>query len=278
MGRRAKTLFSDFPVIGLLGHAGSGKSLVADWLEREKGFVSVSFADPMKRFVLGTFGFTESQLWGPSEERNKAIPTTQDWWFNAAVMMQKMAGEILEIVDDESRVAAYLKLSDWLSWLRQTYPDEISPREVLQTLGTEWGRETDPLMWVKRAHVVALELSNGKFIYSPSKGMISHTTNPNPPRGVVIPDHRFLNEVDTTRLAGGHVIRLRRLSKEAVVTTVGIKGHESEAAQKNIPDNAVDLVIELQEGIENVHSKLETVFAIEPWIGTQRAGGVGPLL
>lgn len=57
-------------LIGIHGRAGAGKDTVADWLVRERGYVRVSLADPMKRFCAEVFGFSEEQLWGPSEHRN----------------------------------------------------------------------------------------------------------------------------------------------------------------------------------------------------------------
>lgn len=51
--------------------AGAGKDEASKVLV-EHGFVSVAFADIMKRFAREVFGFTDSQLWGPSEER--ALP------------------------------------------------------------------------------------------------------------------------------------------------------------------------------------------------------------
>lgn len=58
-------------VIGIAGRAGSGKDTVADMLREHHGFTVVGFADPLKRFMMDTFGFSERQLWGPSQNRNE---------------------------------------------------------------------------------------------------------------------------------------------------------------------------------------------------------------
>jgi hypothetical protein len=61
-------------IIGISGKGGSGKSTVADILVKEHGFVCVSLADPMKRFLKTLFEFSDGQLWGTSENRNAEDP------------------------------------------------------------------------------------------------------------------------------------------------------------------------------------------------------------
>lgn len=60
-------------IIGITGQppAGSGKDTVADFLVEEYGFAKVAMADPMKRICKEVFDFSDEQLWGPSENRNK---------------------------------------------------------------------------------------------------------------------------------------------------------------------------------------------------------------
>ena len=57
-------------IIGLIGKAGSGKSTAARILCTRLNATEVSLADPIKRIARDLFGFTERQLWGPSECRN----------------------------------------------------------------------------------------------------------------------------------------------------------------------------------------------------------------
>lgn len=58
-------------IVGISGKAGSGKSEVARYLVQQHGFVEVALADPIKRAAQEWFRFSDLQLWGPSEERNK---------------------------------------------------------------------------------------------------------------------------------------------------------------------------------------------------------------
>jgi len=88
-----------------------------------------------------------------------------------------------------------------------------SPRELLQTLGTEWGRDLiHREIWVRRAMQEAKQHPN-----------------------VVITDVRFNNEAQAIREVGGFVWEIRRLS-------AGIPGgHSSEAG---VSEELIDLRID----------------------------------
>ena len=91
----------------------------------------------------------------------------------------------------------------------------VSPRFVLQQLGTEFGRRCYENVWVERLIREAKHFDR-----------------------VVVPDLRFANEVAALRRAGAFLIRLRRAG-----TMVG-DTHASETEQRGIPDSAFDLVID----------------------------------
>ncbi len=61
-------------IVGIVGKAGSGKDTVACVLRDYAPVSIVSLADPMKRFCRDVYGFSEAQLWGPSELRNIVDP------------------------------------------------------------------------------------------------------------------------------------------------------------------------------------------------------------
>lgn len=261
-----ETTATDFEVLGLLGPAGSGKDLVADWLCQEKGFAKVSFADPIKRFASRTFGIDHDRLWGPSEKRNEMFTVDDSWWYEAIAKMAKSNLELInDVLEVGYRTTGYLKLLDWMTELRTANPTQISARIVLQTLGTEWGRSVDEVMWAKYAHKVAGIIRFEGAQYSQAYGLTPRDPEKPLVKGVVIPDHRFKNEVDMTHAKTGHVIRLRRLELEKKDETVGIAGHRSEAEQKTIPDDAFHLVIEFPEGIEKVYEILEQAYATKAW-------------
>src|SRR4051812_10494441 len=65
------------PIVILAGGAGSGKDTVGEHLHARYGAVVIAQADPLKRFVRDVFGFSEQQLWGPSQLRNEPDPAFQ---------------------------------------------------------------------------------------------------------------------------------------------------------------------------------------------------------
>ena len=250
---------SDFTILGLLGPAGSGKDLVADWFVKNKNFVKVSFADPMKRFVLKSFpGMTEVRLWGPSEERNKDFEVDDAWWYEVIGLFGSATEEIVQKVlshlDLSSRALAYNDLYTWLTNLRRSYPYTISARVILQTLGTEWGRQVDPLLWVRYGHQIAQE----------HKAYNSFN-------GVIIPDHRFKNEVAYTQEQGGYVVRLVRLAKEGEQGNVGVVGHQSESELKSISGSDFDLTLLLDEGLDKVEWAVGAMAEDKAWEFKRRA-------
>lgn len=250
-------------ILGLLGPAGSGKDLVADWLQLNKNFVKVSFADPMKRFVSNVFSIDHDILWGPSENRNAMFEVDDAWWFNAIGRMGNGSQEIVnDVLEEGSRVQGFLKLHDWVSWLRKTYPTHISARVILQTMGTEWGRAVDDLLWIRYAHKVAKRLIEWKQVYTPQHGPMPSEIERSY-GGVVIPDHRFRNEVEQTKAAGGMVFRLRRMALEQKLGIVGIEGHRSEQEQRDLPDELFNVVFTFPEGIDKVYDLLEMAFITE---------------
>lgn len=260
----------DFTILGLLGPAGSGKDLTADWFA-EKGFVKCAFADPMKRFCQKTFGLSTEQLWGPTAERNREFDIDNAWWFEAIGHMGEASEEIVsKVLTEGNRISGYLSLHDWLTKLRVDYPTKISTRVILQTLGTEWGRAVDPVMWVRYCYKVLDDVSQGAF-YSQVGGLVD-TEMYYDNKGAIIPDHRFINEVEASQnLHGTYVMRVRRLALEDQQKQIGVAGHASEAEQKAIPDSVFDYVLEFEEGVDKVHQTLERVYAEKLW-QAKRAG------
>ena len=259
-----------FEVLGLLGPAGSGKDLVADWLGKKAGFCKIAFADPIKRFARKAFNIDGERLWGESHKRNEIFEVDDAWWFEAIGHFPEASEEFLNggVLEEGFRTQGFLTLHDWLTTLRREYREKISARVILQTLGTEWGRAVDDLMWAKYAHKVIKKLSKGGWVYTQSNGLTSVNSAEAPP-GVVIPDHRFVNEIKLTQEEGGYVLRLRRLAHEKKEESVGIAGHRSEAEQKTIPDAAFDHVLNFEEGIEKVDATLQGAFEHKLWINTR---------
>ena len=101
-----------------------------------------------------------------------------------------------------------------------------SPRQMLQTLGTEWGREmVDGDLWVTLAR--AQLLARGP--------------------GMVVSDARFLNEALFIRRIGGKLIHIRRKA------AAPIAAHKSENGIEVAPE---DIVIDNDGTLEDLQASL----------------------
>jgi len=156
-------------IIGITGKARSGKDTLAEYLVEHHGFLKLSFAEPIRRFVSDITGHSVEDLAdGPLKEEN-------------------------------------------LGWI------DTTPRRLMQTVGTEWGRQmVDPDLWLKVAH---------RRIRDARRAGVP---------GIVISDVRFNNEAEFVRRWDGEVIRIERPGVEAVAA------HASEAG---VSDDLVDLTI-----------------------------------
>ena len=71
--------------LGIVGKIGQGKSTMADYLCKEKGFIEYAFAGPLKRGVGIMFDFTYEQLY--TEEKEKIDPR---WGVSPRVILQQI--------------------------------------------------------------------------------------------------------------------------------------------------------------------------------------------
>lgn len=224
-----------FPVVLIVGQAGSGKDTVGRLLAEQHGGCKIALADPIKDVARTVFGFTDAQLWGPSEARSEEIPN------------RTAIGDFDRFLSDKP---SWHK--DYIQWLRQLpgtqaeniarfrawYYDHIwgrkvlTARHVLQTLGTEFGRSIDPDIWVN----IALKRS---------EDILRDTLNKQ--NLVVISDGRFRNEALAVKRLGGTVIRLLNPAK------TGSDPHPSEAEQESLPDFWFDKVyVNHKTGLDNL--------------------------
>lgn len=218
-------------VLVLFGKAGVGKDTVAAWVAKETGGVCVAHADEIKRMAYSIFQFTEEQLWGPSEARN-APDTRYDKFGSSAWEMafqrlhahgRQACSWAFQCGDSKEREDAYRRLLVWFRNLSEY--DHLSPRIVLQTLGTEWGRAIKSDVWVRRTLDIAEQLQkNPKLSYSRKSGLHMIPTPKVTPM-VIVTDGRFQNELEYHRDAEGHTVLITRPTEDQ---TVGIEAHASE--------------------------------------------------
>lgn len=128
-------------IVGLAGRKRVGKDTIANVLKNEYGFVSDSFAAPIRSFVYELTGIPECAE--SDDIKEETVP-----------------------------------------WLGK------SRRELMQTLGTEWGRKTiHPDIWINALR----------------RRVIDNYGTP-----LVITDIRFENEAQTVRALGGWVLHVQR--------------------------------------------------------------------
>ena len=136
-------------IIGVVGFIGSGKGTVGDILE-QKGFIKDSFAKPLKDACAVMFGWSRELLEGDTEMSRKWREEPDSYW-------------------------------------SEKFGREFTPREALQKMGTEAGRDVfHKDIWV----ISLLNRAKGK--------------------DVVVTDVRFQNEIEYIQGNGGIVIRVKR--------------------------------------------------------------------
>jgi len=114
-----------------------------------------------------------------------------------------------------------------------------SPRELMQTLGTGWGRESiaDDI-WLRVADIQINKLKKA----SPCMHVY----------GIVIPDVRFENSADWVRKKGGTIIHVTR--KSGCQLTGNCSTHVSEQA---IPIHENDIVLRNDSGLDDLYEEID---------------------
>ena len=184
-------------LLGLTGPMGSGKDTVADWLQLNHLMTRYAFADPLKAMTAALIEFTQTKHIKPAPE-------------------------------------AYTK-DRALKDAPTPFLANQTPRRIMQTLGTEWGRETvDPDFWV---YIMAsrIERHMGTRVW--------HTLK----RGIVFTDVRFPNEAAFIHQLGGTVVRVER------------PGHNPgpHASEHLLP---ADVVIQNDGTIDDLHDRLQALW------------------
>lgn len=238
-----------------VGMKATGKDAVADVLVKSDGFVKVALADPLKRIAQDVFAFSREQLWGPSEKRDEPdkryptgrIDTSSTQWL-CTKCAQVMYGEKFEekskghIGDGECFVCEELHSSGDLHCVFP--PEFLTPRFALQQLGTEWGRNCYPNVWVDYMIRVHNSLKAGSVYYDQQSGLRGYTSLDGvmmrAKTDVIVPDVRFKNEIDAIKKANGKVIRVVRPGTKPETVDM----HPSEQEALSIRDYEFDFVID----------------------------------
>ncbi|HET8550882.1 MAG TPA: hypothetical protein VFM97_00210 [Gammaproteobacteria bacterium] len=119
------------PIIGLAGHAGTGKDTAAKFLA-VLGYRPFSFSDALYTEVADAFGVPRHLL------------TTRETKETDTSLLA------LEHCGDAGFIAALLD-ADVINTMVDGYTVSRSPRWIMQRWGTEYRRRQDPDYWIKRA-------------------------------------------------------------------------------------------------------------------------------
>jgi len=128
-------------------------------------------------------------------------------------------GEVMSFAEPLRQMAEQIVPRDYLT----NKKEEVVPwlgvtgRQILQTLGTEWGRALDSQIWVKIAE----------------SDLAKNDSSP-----IIFDDVRFPNEAEMIRRRGGQVWRLTR---------AGVVSDDTHSSENGIPDELVDRTINIEE-------------------------------
>lgn len=244
-------------IVGLSGVSGAGKDTVADLIqEMRSGWVKVALADPMKRICRDVYDFTEDQLWGPSEMRNKPDKRYPR-------LCSECGGKGDRVYEDTPQGSPALQPCMVCHGEKVTY---LTPREALQQLGTNWARNCYLNTWVDLTirtaqklmaspHLVYTQAHGLSPILRPSVNIAPSAVDPESVSGVLVSDVRYRNEMAAIKKAGGIVIRVRRDTTLSAVYT----SHSSEQEMGQIQDSEFDLVVDNTGTLADLETKMRLV-------------------
>lgn len=211
-------------LILLSGHKNSGKSLCSSFLT-EQGWHSISFGKALKDLIEKVYGLDkEERSWldgrAPADrawkERKSSI------FSPASHELQWQPQTMLEVVENylgiEDKLSLFHGCQELEQLLREyVYPFSFSPREALQTIGTEVFRGLYEDVWVDYLSFTEID-SNGEDIPTIYELL-------NQGKNVVVTDCRFANEALWGKDMGGKIIYIERCKDD-------FDSHKSEDLEK----------------------------------------------
>jgi len=257
-----------FTVLCFMGRSGSGKSTCGKFLMQEYGFVQAALADPLKRFCADVFQEynRETHLWGDPEFRNQ--PVEIDWLEAYRRFLDNVNNWVTEFpIPTADRATFKTSLVHWFKDCERRAEDKkLSARVALQLLGTEYGRGFRDSIWVDYFWENVVRPVQAGMQYHPYQGVFTAGDDLAAP-GVVITDGRFVNELKFIQERGGYIIRLFRKTQteETETDKVGLANHASETEMLTIPLDQYDLVLEIDEGLDAIHSRLRSMMEGQEW-------------
>lgn len=195
---------------------------VSYWGSRDKYKVK-KFADKLKDIVCILIGCTREQL----EDRDfKEKELGEEWWYYGAYQ-HGMSSDRLESIHADKKDAEYILRFSHMNSVKLI---KLTPRKILQLLGTEAGRQViHPNIWVNSLMADYLETRDDW----------------------VITDMRFPNELESVKNKNGITIRVNRLETDYLAGT-----HLSETA---LDDYEFDYIINNDGTLEDLIIKVKAI-------------------
>ncbi len=242
-----------FPIILLVGKANAGKDTTAKLFAESLNGCVISLSDPIKRFAH-KLGFTEKQLWGPSEFRDKVDKKFSGHTFCSNQTKTAATSWVSSLKFSLSVKNQFDLLNEILNDLSNIAQKGVSARTVLQMLGTEFARTVDKDVWVNTLIDSANKLLNGSCSYDRVYGVYNADDHLS---SVIVPDGRFKSEILAVKRLGGTIIKVNSIAQ----IIGGIDGHSSELEQDSIPEWYYDYVLfnDKELGMPSLTSKIKSI-------------------
>lgn len=266
----------EFITIAIMAESGHGKDFCGRWMVDNLGLIDMAFADHIKRLCRVIFRpFTDDMLWGEPVLRNKEVPINweeSEYRFTWGVddwIMQITNLSIAERAEYKSVVKQWFSKVRELAWKDEVNVDtkvkgNLSPRIALQLLGTEFGRSFKKDIWSGLVMTEVIpRIQNKENDYHRHLGLTTLGSARPPINGVVVTDCRYMSELEDVQRHGGYVIKIVRNSKKGKENEAlkhGVPDHSSEVELQSIPHDKFNLVLEMDDGAENVYPRLRKMF------------------
>lgn len=203
--------------------AGAGKDEVARRLLTKHNFISLAWADPLKRFIKEVYDFPDEALWGESDARirpDERYPRPDGGFLTPRFALQSLG-------TDWGRNCY---LNTWVDYGIRT------AKKILN--GTPYTPK-DGLIY---SHIPQ-----------------AMREKPKGPNGVVFSDVRFMNELNAIKVAGGFAVRIKRKLNTAYDEKAMNLLHNSETELPNQSDDLFDYVINNNATLDDLMAEIDNM-------------------
>jgi hypothetical protein len=200
--------------------AGAGKDVVAKRLVDHHYFISLAWADPLKRFCQEVYGFPDEALWGESDARilpDERYPRPSGGFLTPRFALQSLGTD----------------------WGRNCYLNtwvDYGIRTAQKILRGQFYTPKHGLMLV------------------PQFDSPSYRAD-----GVVFSDVRFMNELNAIKEAGGKMIRIKRQMTIPYDEKAMNLLHDSETELPNTSDELFDYIIDNSGTLDELMVKIDNM-------------------